>query len=313
MNRRQLLNIGTDILLVDGMNAIFKSAYAIRNLKSGNQDTGAVYGVLKSLSSAVKEYLPSAVIITWEGKNNKDRRRELYPQYKEGRKTKDLDIQSVFNQIDILQDFSSCMGLGWLRVESYEADDCIAAIVNEYSDLEIVIMSSDQDLLQLVSPKVKWYSTGSFGQTKEINYDNFLTKMGVTIDKFLDYKMLVGDSSDNIPGISGIGDKTAKQILSKYSLEEYRNSFTEEIALPRTKKLFEPEAKKILERNRKLMDLNENKIPREELFDGLELDEYEEDGLIELLNDFEMWSILDTFGEFKEGFEAINTKEVLNV
>ncbi len=309
MNRKKLLNIGVDILLIDGMNLVMKSAFSLKGLSTeAGVETGVIYGFLQSLSVTARKYMPTDIIVAWEGKYSKDWRRQIYSGYKAKRKEKSkIDMTPVWVQVDILHDFLHELGIGSIAVDGQEADDVIASLTYAYPDKSVVIASSDHDLLQLVTPNVIWYSGKD-----EIALTNFQNKVGVPIDRFIDMKVITGDSSDEIPGIKGIGEKTAKDLLNRIDLDRYVEKYTKQSALPRTKNLFEPNAVEIINRNRRLMDLSLQIISKTDLTNSMETSEPDWDSLRDMVEDYECWSILDDWDDFIVGFRNMDLKGELN-
>lgn len=310
MTRNQQLGIGCNLLLIDGMNLIFRSYYTTGDLETSYAEpTGIIYGFLKSLSTTTEKYTPQSIVVCWEGKDSNAYRREIYSGYKGDRKEKgkDIDWDDIYQQKGVIKDFLVELGISTVAVPYKEADDVIAGFCFAYPNKKIVINSSDRDLLQLMTPNVIWYN----GKV-EINIKNFYSKVGVSLERFVDYKVMVGDDSDCIPGIKGIGPKTAKGLLNKISLDQCMENYTEKSALPRTKNLFVPGAEEIIERNRNLMDLGLNPIQRGQILGCIESSELDECSCMEMLEDWEIWSILDDWEKFITGFRNCNLKGVLN-
>jgi DNA polymerase-1 len=129
------------------------------------------------------------------------------------------------------------------------------------------------------------------------------------IERFVDFKVLTGDSSDNIVGVKGVGKKTADKLLSQYSLDEY--IATGEASIPRTKNIFNSVA--VIERNRLLIDLkyNQTRERRLELLSNLKIDEVDFDDVLDMLETYEMWTLLDKADEFVSTFQRLRSEEVL--
>jgi DNA polymerase-1 len=305
MNPLDFLPNSTDILVIDGLNLAFKSAYSLSRLKVGDESTGVIYGMLNSIFTSMQEFQPKVVFLVWEGRNSKARRKEIYPEYKEGRKS-DLDVESVFAQTEIVEDILRMCGVGVVKETGFEADDSISALAS--FGLKTVIVSSDNDLLQLLTPKVSRYNVG---ECTHITYNNFNEQKGLSfpIERFVDFKVLTGDSSDNIVGVKGVGKKTADKLLSQYSLDEY--IATGEASIPRTKNIFNSVA--VIERNRLLIDLkyNQTRERRLELLSNLKIDEVDFDDVLDMLETYEMWTLLDKADEFVSTFQRLRSEEVL--
>lgn len=210
------------IILVDGNNLIFRSYYATAysgNLLKNSKGfpTNALYGFIGMMHKILEEEKPEYIAVAFDiGKNF---RKEKYSFYKEGRKKTpdELHMQEPYAR-KILK----AMGIPYFELAPYEADDIIgtfAKMVEEDPDFIGTIVSSDRDLLQLVSPQLEM----KLLKQKDFiryNVENFQKDYGIDPIKIIDLKALAGDASDNIPGVRGIGEKTALSLLQKYgSLE----------------------------------------------------------------------------------------------
>jgi len=210
------------VVLVDGNNLLFRSYYAtaysgsiLRNSKGF--PTNALYGFTSMINKIVEEEKPEYMVVAFDiGKNF---RKEKYDFYKEGRHETPDDLKL---QMPRARELLSAMGIAYRELAPYEADDIIGTIAShaekdqEYYSL---IVSSDKDLLQLISfeTEVKLLKQTGFIR---FNESNFQEEYGIEPIKIIDLKALMGDSSDNIPGVKGIGEKTALKLLQEYkSLE----------------------------------------------------------------------------------------------
>lgn len=210
------------IILIDGNNLMFRSFYATfysgANMKnSEGLPTNALFGFASMINKIIKEENPSYVAVAFDiGKNF---RKKEFDFYKEGRQ-KTPDELKV--QMPIARKLLTAMGIKYLELEPYEADDIIGSLVKmceNDKDFDATIISSDKDLLQLIN-----YETDVklLKQTGYIRYteSSFRKEYGVDPINMIDLKGLMGDSSDNIPGVAGIGEKTAIKLLSEYKTIE---------------------------------------------------------------------------------------------
>ena len=200
------------LYLVDGHSYIFRAFHAIRHLSTRDgTPTNAVYGVTKMLLKLVEEKEPShvAVVLDAGGKNF---RHEMYPEYKANRPPAPEELKV---QIPMVKEVIQALNLPLLQEEGCEADDVIASICRQAvaAGFEVVIVSGDKDLMQLVGPGVAMYDS-----MKEVVYDpeGVKKKMGVPPERVLDLLALMGDTSDNIPGVYGVGQKTASKLLLEH-------------------------------------------------------------------------------------------------
>jgi len=182
---------------------------------------GAVYGVASMLVTALNEQEPDSVVVAWD-LPKPTFRHKMYIGYKAQRKKADAEM---VEQIPLVKEMIEVMGLEQVEEEGYEADDVIGTL-SVQSDMRVVILTGDQDLMQLVTSQVSVLlpPRGKI-PAKLFGPDEVLEKYGVSVEQFVDYKALVGDPSDNIPGVRGIGPKGAMNLLREYeSLDQiYEN------------------------------------------------------------------------------------------
>jgi DNA polymerase-1 len=179
--------------------------------------TGGVYGFAAMALELIKKLQPDYVCVAWDKpKTNIRKRVEMYPEYKAGRKAAPPDF---YTQIPILHDLLDAFGWPLYELDDYEADDIMGtlAVKAEKEGLETLLITSDLDMLQLVNHRVKVYALKrGFSNIEEFHPESFEEKYGLKPEQFLDLKALKGDSSDNIPGVPGIGEKTAIELLKEY-------------------------------------------------------------------------------------------------
>lgn len=179
--------------------------------------TGGVFGFASLAIEIIKKLEPDYVAVAWDKKGTSIRRRkEILPTYKAGRKTPPQDF---FDQIPILQDMCEAFGWPLYEADDYEADDIMGTFAKlaEQEDIETCLVTSDLDMLQLVGPLTHVYAMKKGLANIELyNPQSFEEKYGIDVERFVDYKALVGDSSDNIPGVPGVGPKAATLLLSEY-------------------------------------------------------------------------------------------------
>ena len=209
----------SSILIIDGLNTFLRSFTMINHMNPDGHHIGGLTGFLKSVGYAIRMSDPTKVVIVFDGVGGSSARRNLFPAYKANRNTsrmtnysifssKDEEQESINNQISRLIQYLQCLPVTVISIDGLEADDIIGYLANKFQAHEetarVTIMSADKDFLQLVSPKVHCYSP-----TKKKIYTpkDVLEEFGVSSNNFLNYKILMGDTSDNIPGISGLGPK----------------------------------------------------------------------------------------------------------
>jgi DNA polymerase-1 len=222
------------LIIVDISSFIFRAYYAIRPLTSPQGvPVNAVYGVLSMMLKLMSEHQPTHMFLARDTKEGSFRK-ELYPLYKANRVDPPEDLKPQFALIETLIEKLDFKELALAR---YEADDVIASAAVQWRNYfdEIFIASGDKDLMQFVDNKVKILDTMKdkiFGE-KEV-----FEKMGVRPDQILDYLSMVGDSSDNVPGMKGIGEKGAAKLLEEYGTLENCHKHLEEINNKRVKNAF---------------------------------------------------------------------------
>jgi DNA polymerase I len=205
------------LILVDGSSYLYRAFHALPPLSnSKGQPTGAVLGVLNMLNKMIKEESPERIAVVFDapGRTFRD---DLFDQYKAHRAPMPDDLRS---QVQPLLDAVSAMGLPLLRVPGVEADDVIGTLARQgaESGYEVLISTGDKDMAQLVGPQVGLINTMS---NTRLDRAGVKAKFDVYPEQIVDYLALVGDSSDNIPGITGVGPKTAAKWLEQYqSLDE---------------------------------------------------------------------------------------------
>lgn len=197
------------ILLVDGNNMAYRALYKF-NLSNKGIDVSVTFGMLRMLISIIRKHRPRAVIVAWDGGIPKYRR-ALLPQYKAHRKKDDdRDWGDIHRQMNELCDYTLPMcGIMTVRGKDMEADDLLATASRVVNDRPYIV-TMDDDLLQCVDGR-----TSVIKPLKGIIIDrsNFVKHIGVESEQYLLYKTLVGDGSDNIPGVKSIGPKTAAKLL----------------------------------------------------------------------------------------------------
>jgi DNA polymerase-1 len=228
-------HLNSRVLLVDGLNTFLRGFAGVGRMNLLGHEVGGIVGFLSSLGHAIKLLNPTRVVVVFDGESGSQNRKYLYPDYKANRDnsrivnkksflTKGDEDDSKYNQIVRLVDYLLYLPILNISMDRLEADDVIgfltSTIQEQYDDSEVFIMSSDNDFMQLVNSRVKLYSP-----TKKIIYhvDDILREFGVHPNNFLIYKALVGDSSDNIPGVYGLGDKKAPSLFKFLEESDKKN------------------------------------------------------------------------------------------
>ncbi len=229
------------ILLIDGHSIINRAFYGMPDLtNSEGVHTGAVYGFLNILFKILEEEKPKYLAVAFDV-HQKTFRHEMYPEYKG---TRHAMPEELVAQVPLLQEMLTAMGICLVTLPGFEADDIIGTLSRrgEKEGLSAVILSGDRDLLQLVTQDVTLRLPRTVkGQTTIETFDpeEVLAKYQVPPERIVDLKALMGDSSDNIPGLPGVGEKTATKILLEYGSIEEAKAHEEEIRPNKAKTAFQ--------------------------------------------------------------------------
>jgi 5'-3' exonuclease len=205
-------------LVIDGMALLFRHFYAtsFRNqfMYNGNGiPTNAVQGVIRHSLKLIETLQPTHVVMTWDmGKETI--RNEWFKDYKSNRTAPPAEM---IPQFDYVKKIIDDMGIYQVGLTGYEADDIIGTLSTINTDSEMIIVSGDRDLLQLLNPSNRiWLTKKGFTEYHHYTKDIFEKEYGITPDQFIDVKALMGDSSDGYPGVKGIGEKTALKLIKNY-------------------------------------------------------------------------------------------------
>jgi len=207
------------LVLIDGKSIFYRGYYAMPNLSTKDgTPTGGVYGFASLSLEVIKRLKPDFVAVAWDKpKTNIRKRLQLYPEYKAGRKPAPADF---YVQIPILHELLDSLGWPLYELDDYEADDIMATLAfkADKENIETILITSDLDALQCIGKNTKVYALKKgLSNIEEFHPESFRAKYGLEPEQFLDLKSLQGDSSDNIPGVPGVGAKTASVLLQKYN------------------------------------------------------------------------------------------------
>ncbi len=215
-------------VLLDVSAIMYRAYFANMNFRTKNEPTGAVYGFINTLLSIIKEFNPDYMAAAFDVKRSSLKRTEIYSDYKSNRQSTPEDLVA---QIPRIEEVLDAFNINRYRIESYEADDVLGSIAKKIArdDLEVIIVTGDKDLSQLVEKNITIALLGKgtegekFGMLRTA--EDVVNYLGVVPEKIPDLFGLIGDKSDGIPGVTKIGEKKALAIFSKYdSLEKiYEN------------------------------------------------------------------------------------------
>ena len=206
------------LVIIDGKSVFYRGYYAMGALStSEGVPTGGVYGFAAIAMEIVQRLKPTKVVVAWDSPSSTAKRKALYDEYKAGRKKPEADF---YAQIPYLKELVEALGWSFVECPEYEADDIIGTLArqaDEAGDYETFIVSSDLDMLQVVDENTRMYRVlKGFSRLEELDVPAVEAKYGILKEQFLDLKALKGDMSDNIPGVPGVGEKTAVKLLNEY-------------------------------------------------------------------------------------------------
>ncbi|MCB0386805.1 MAG: DNA polymerase I, partial [Bdellovibrionales bacterium] len=209
------------VFIIDGSGYIFRAYYAIQNLStSSGVPTNAVYGFVNMLLKVLQDEKPERLAICFDTPKPSFRK-DIYKLYKANR---DKAPEDLGPQIALIHRAVDCFGITRLQMEGFEADDVIGTFVDQAKadGYRVEIITGDKDLMQLVNPKVRLYMpVKGMSETAVFDVEGVVEKLGIKPEQVVDYKALVGDQSDNYPGVHGVGPKTAVGLLEEFgSFEE---------------------------------------------------------------------------------------------
>lgn len=277
------------VYLVDGSSYIYRAYYAIRHLSnSKGEATNAVYGFTNMLLSLVRDEKPDRLAVVFDAKGPTFRK-ELYPEYKANRSSMPEDLVP---QMPLIKAVVRAFNMPALEQAGVEADDIIATLAKRYAEqgLEVTVVTGDKDLMQIVNDRVCLLDTmkGRVSGRAEV-----IERFGVPPEQVLEVLGLAGDSSDNIPGVPGIGEKTAAGLVQQFgSIENLLQNIDQVKGRKRQENLREYGEQALL--SRKLADLVYD-VELDVKLDDLSLKEPDRDALTELFKQLEFHKLLQEF------------------
>ncbi|PWW30277.1 5'-3' exonuclease [Cytobacillus oceanisediminis] len=207
------------LLLVDGMALLFRAYFATAvsgqfMINSKGIPTNGVYGFVKHFLTAVSSFSPTHVAVCWD-MGSKTFRTEMFDGYKANRPEAPIELVPQF---DLVKEVVEAFDVPNIGLEGYEADDCIGTIAKTASqEAEVLILTGDQDILQLLDDNISVILLQKgYGNYLVHTTETFYEEKGITPKQMIDLKAFMGDTSDNYPGVKGIGEKTALKLLQQY-------------------------------------------------------------------------------------------------
>lgn len=277
-------------IIIDGNSLMNRAFYAIPELtNSKGIHTNAIYGFTNMLYKIIDENKPDYIAVAFDRKAPTFRHIE-YTEYKAGRKKMPPELNEQF---PIIKEILKAFKIGVYEIDGYEADDIIGTIAKKYEkDMEILIYTGDKDELQLISTNIK-VAISKKGITEVELYDEHAMslKYGITPIQFIDIKGLMGDSSDNIPGVPGIGEKTAIKLISEFKSIEGVIENKESITGKKLKELIDKYYEQALF-SKKLATIVTD-VPIEINIDNIKINEIDNNKLINIFKELEFKSLIE--------------------
>ncbi|MCZ6464332.1 MAG: DNA polymerase I [Proteobacteria bacterium] len=225
------------LVVFDGANTLFRAFFAIPHLRAPDgTPTNAAYGFINTVIKVLREESPDFVAVAYDARGGTFRHR-MYRDYKAGRDATPEDLSA---QLPLARELVAAHGLSWVEVPDYEADDVIATLVAQApEDVSVIIVSTDKDLMQLVSDRVILVDG-----IKDRRYGpaEVEERFGVPPEQILDLRALVGDPSDNIPGVKGIGEKGAAKLITEWKSLERLLEHASDVKAKRAREALETRA-----------------------------------------------------------------------
>ena len=291
------------LVLVDAANCLYRAFFALPPLRASDGfPTNALHGFTQMLRKVMREEKPTAIAVVFDAPGGSFRK-EVYPDYKANRDAQPEDLTAQF---PVARELVAAAGLPILEISGFEADDVIASLVRHAPEgADVVIVSSDKDLMQLVTDRVVLLDTM---KDRRIGPADVEKRFGVPPNRLLDVRALVGDPSDNIPGVKGIGEKGAAKLIAEFESLETLLERAGEVKAKRAREALQEQAD-TARLSKKLATLRMD-VPGCEDPSALEPTEGDPERLRELYERLELKRMLDAFdAEQSGGGEAAPSRE----
>ena len=280
------------LYLVDGSSYIFRAFYGIRHTLTNSRGlpTNALYGFTTMLMKVVREEQPDYLAVVFDSKA-KTFRHDLYPEYKANRTEPPEDLSAQFPFFEPLVEAFNIFSL---RKDGFEADDIIGSLARkaEAKKMDVVIVSNDKDMMQLISPHIRMLDTMKNKWIAEPEVDD---KFGVTPDKVIEVLGLMGDSSDHVPGVPGVGPKTATELIQKFGSMEGVYESLDEVTRKKLKEKLENNRDQAF-LSRQLVTID-TEVDLDCELEDLKIRDPHQEKLRDIFSQFEFNSLLAELGE----------------
>ena len=298
------------LIIIDGNSIINRAFYALPDMSnSEGLKTNAIFGFVRMMFKIIEDYQPTHMSVAFDKKAPTFRHKQ-YADYKAGRKKMPDELAQ---QLQPLKDLLDKFNINRLELEGYEADDLIGTVarLGEENDFKVYIVTGDKDAIQLASHKTTTLITKKgVGEVEEYDYDSVLERYEMTPTQFIDLKGLMGDKSDNIPGVPGVGEKTGIKLLKQYSTIENLIEHTDELKGSIKKKI--EENKDLALMSKELATIITN-VPIEVKLEDLEYGDYNKDDVVEKFKEFGFASLITKLLDIEGGETTIKEEIDLKI
>ena len=298
------------LIIIDGNSIINRAFYALPDMSnSEGLKTNAIFGFVRMMFKIIEDYQPTHMSVAFDKKAPTFRHKQ-YADYKAGRKKMPDELAQ---QLQPLKDLLDKFNINRLELEGYEAADLIGTVarLGEENDFKVYIVTGDKDAIQLASHKTTTLITKKgVGEVEEYNYDSVLERYEMTPTQFIDLKGLMGDKSDNIPGVPGVGEKTGIKLLKQYSTIENLIEHTDELKGSIKKKI--EENKELALMSKELATIITN-VPIEVKLEDLEYGDYNKDDVVEKFKEFGFTSLITKLLDIEGGETTIKEEIDLKI
>ena len=298
------------LIIIDGNSIINRAFYALPDMSnSEGLKTNAIFGFVRMMFKIIEDYQPTHMSVAFDKKAPTFRHKQ-YADYKAGRKKMPDELAQ---QLQPLKDLLDKFNINRLELEGYEADDLIGTVarLGEENDFKVYIVTGDKDAIQLASHKTTTLITKKgVGEVEEYDYDSVLERYEMTPTQFIDLKGLMGDKSDNIPGVPGVGEKTGIKLLKQYSTIENLIEHTDELKGSIKKKIEENKDLALMSKEFATIITN---VPIVVKLEDLEYGDYNKDDVVEKFKEFGFTSLITKLLDIEGGETTIKEEIDLKI
>lgn len=295
-------------LLIDGHSQAYRAYFGIKTPLStrAGEPTGAVYGFTRKLLAALRDYHPDCVAVAFDAGDTW--RHAEFPEYKA---TRDVMPDDMRTQMERIESLLRAFGIPIITYPNFEADDVLGTLARKAAAQghDVLVMTGDRDLFQLVDERVKilYTSGGPNPVTSAYGVEQIQERYGLTPQQFIDFKALTGDSSDNIPGVPGVGEKTAIKLLQQYGSIEGIYEHLDKIGGPKLRQALSDMREQVM-RNRRLVTIHTD-LDISFDFAQCTVHDYNPEAVAELFNELEFRSLLKELPSFTRNPAAVAPAE----